>query len=269
MSRYADCFSELEKSAARAFVPFVVIGDPDLPTSRSVIETLACSGADALELGFPFSDPLADGPVIQGAMDRALQAQVTPQQCLDLIRDFRKTNESIPIGLLVYANIVYAFGVSEFYQACHAAGVDSVLVADVPVCESSPFCDAATRAGVDPILLCPPNIDSQTIEKVARLGSGYTYLLSRAGVTGTNVAAGRPVNYLLDQLKQHDAPPPLLGFGISTPGHVIDALEAGAHGVIVGSAIVKIIQRNLGQVDEMLRELGSFSLEMKAATVCR
>ncbi|MDG2014908.1 MAG: tryptophan synthase subunit alpha, partial [Pirellulaceae bacterium] len=231
MNRYANCFRELEKSTAKAFVPFVVIGDPDLATSQRIIDTLASSGADALELGFPFSDPLADGPVIQNAMDRALLAQVTPQHCLELIGDFRKTNPTIPIGLLVYANIVYAFGINEFYQACHAAGVDSVLVADVPVCESGPFCDAAQQAGIDPILLCPPNIDSETIEKISRLGSGYTYLLSRAGVTGTNVAAGRPVGDLLDQLKQHAAPPPVLGFGISTPQHVTEAIESGAHGV--------------------------------------
>ena len=230
MNRYARIFANLQANRQAAFVPFVVLGDPGLEPSRLIIRTLMESGADALELGFPFSDPLADGPVIQGAMDRALTAQVTPQDCLSLIRQIRDENAEIPIGLLVYANIIYSYGLPDFYNACRQAGVDSVLVADVPLGEATPFCEAATAAGIDPILLCPPNVDDQAIRTIATRGRGYTYLLSRAGVTGTSVAAGAPVVSLLEKLTRHQAAPPLLGFGISQPQHVIDAIAAGAEG---------------------------------------
>lgn len=267
MNRYEKCFARLQEQNEGAFVPFTVIGDPSLEASSLIIQTLADAGADALELGFPFSDPLADGPIIQGAMDRALKSGTTPQQSLDLIRDFRMQNNEIPIGLLVYANIVYAFGLNEFYKACKEAGVDSVLVADVPVSESAPFCQAANDADVAPILLCPPNIDDDAMKQVSRLGRGYTYLLSRAGVTGTTVAAGMPVHELLEKLIDNNAPPPLLGFGISLPEHVSGAIQAGASGVIVGSAIVKIIKKNIDDIAELNRELTGFVREMKAAAV--
>lgn len=267
MSRYLRCFEQLKTKNQGAFVPFVVLGDPEPCMSERIIHALIKAGADALELGFPFSDPLADGPVIQGAMDRALSAGVTPEHCFEMIRKIREHHAEIPIGLLVYANIVYAYGVPEFYQVCKESGVDSVLVADVPVCESTPFCEAAEKAGVDPILLCPPNIDEQTIQFVAERGSGYTYLLSRAGVTGTNVAAGRPVEHLLKQLEQFGSPPPLLGFGISQPEHVRNALDAGAEGVIVGSAIVKFIESQAGEPEALISDLTHYAASMKQATV--
>lgn len=268
MSRYFQCFEQLKSRNQRAFVPFVVLGDPNPLMSDEIIDALVQAGADALELGFPFSDPLADGPVIQGAMDRALTADVTPDRCFEMIRKIREKHLDIPIGLLVYANIVYAFGVAEFYQVCKDSGVDSVLVADVPVCESDPFCKAAEKAGVDPILLCPPNIDEPTIEYVAKRGSGYTYLLSRAGVTGTNVAAGRPLDHLLKQLDHFGSPPPLLGFGISQPEHVRSALAAGAEGVIVGSAIVKFIENQASEPAQLIADLKEYAKSMKQATHC-
>jgi tryptophan synthase alpha chain len=264
--RYEKRFAELASRGEGAFVPFVVIGDPQLQVSLSIIQTLVRSGADALELGLPFSDPLADGPVIQDAMDRALTARVTPRQCLDLIRQIRQEDQQIPIGLLVYANLVYAFGPAAFYAACHEAGVDSVLVADVPVGESQAFCDAAVQAGIDPILLCPPNVTPETIRQIATKGRGYTYLLSRAGVTGTNVVAGMPVHEILQELDACGAPPPLLGFGISQPGHVSAAIQAGATGVITGSAIVKIIEKHLKDLPALTCELAAFVRSMKAAT---
>lgn len=266
MSRYEKMFTGLAEKNEGAFVPFVVLGDPGFDESLSIIQTLANSGADALELGFPFSDPLADGPTIQGAMDRALAAGTTPGDCLDLIHKFRATNDEIPVGLLVYANIVYSFGIEGFYESCKSAGVDSVLIADVPLGESTAFCAAAVKSGVDPVLLCPPNIDEQALRQIATHGRGYTYLLSRAGVTGTSVTAGAPVEKLLEQLFKNNAPPPLLGFGISQPKHVSSAISAGAKGVIVGSAIVNIVERNPGNLERINRELSDFVGEMKSAT---
>lgn len=266
MSRYEKCYQRLDERNEAAFVPFTVLGDPNLEKSLAAISTLAESGADALELGFPFSDPLADGPTIQAAMDRALAAKVTPRDCLDLIKQFRTTNDQIPIGLLVYANIVYAFGLDKFYSECAQAGVDSVLVADVPVQESGDFCKAARVHSIDPVLLCPPNIDESALQKVATDGAGYTYLLSRAGVTGTNVAAGAPIEQLLRELDRLNAARPILGFGISTPDHVAGAIAAGAKGVIVGSAIVRIIQKHADDQRALCENLSKFVAEMKAAT---
>ncbi len=266
MDRYAACFERLARQQQAALVPFVVLGDPNRQDSIRIIESLIESGADALELGFPFSDPLADGPTIQAAMDRALRAGVTPDDCFAILGQLRQAHPQLPIGLLVYANIIHALGLDEFYGRCAGLGVDSVLVADVPVTESQPFREAATKHGVLPILLCPPNINRDALTQVAQHGAGYTYLLSRPGVTGTNVAAGRPVGELLSQLKQLDAAPPLLGFGISTPQHVADAIHCGAAGVICGSAIIERIERNLPDLDAIVDELTNYVEGMKSAT---
>ena len=266
MNRYQKTFSELANKSEAAFVPFVVLGDPNRHDSLEIVKCLVKSGADALELGFPFSDPLADGPTIQGAMERSLQGGTTPGDCFEMLREFRSTDDKTPIGLLVYANLVHSFGVNKFYETCHEVGVDSVLVADVPSSESKPFCEAAKAANVAPIMLCPPNVDSETIRNIAQHGEGYTYLLSRAGVTGTGVSAEAPVSELLKQLEEFDAPPSLSGFGISQPEHVQNAIQAGAAGVIVGSAIVEIIQRNVDNLQNLTSELGNYVRKMKDAT---
>ncbi len=267
MSRYEQLFSNLQSRQEGAFVPFVVVGDYDLAASKRIIRTMIDSGADALELGFPFSDPLADGPTIQNAMDRALAANVTPASCFEMIAEIRKDYPDIPVGLLVYANLVYACGLDSFYRQCQEVGIDSVLIADVPLAESAPFCQAAKQAQVAPILLCPPNIEESEIAELAEQGQGYTYLLSRAGVTGTNVAAGMPVDHLLQQLQQHQSPPPLLGFGISQPDHVQKAIQSGAAGVIVGSAIVQRIEKHRPDTAKVCSELAEFVREMKKATL--
>ncbi len=224
------------------------------------------SGADALELGIPFSDPLADGPTIQGATIRALESGTTPAICFELLAKIRAKYPELPIGLLMYANLVFGAGIENFYQKCAEAGVDSVLIADVPVKESAEFRVAAEKYGIHPIFIAPPNADEATLKIVSEYSSGYTYLLSRAGVTGAETKAGMPINHLLESLKTHDAPPALLGFGISEPNQVKEAIEAGAAGAISGSAVVKVIEKNLGNDDEMLNQMGQFISNMKAAT---
>lgn len=266
MDRYQAQFERLAEKNEGAFVPFVTIGDPDPELSLKIIDTLIESGADALELGIPFSDPLADGPTIQGATIRALDAGTTPAICFELLTKVRRKYPQVPIGLLMYANLVFASGIENFYQKCAEAGVDSVLVADVPVKESEEFRAAAEKYGIHPIFIAPPNANEATLKTVSDYSGGYTYLLSRAGVTGTETQAGMPVTHLLESLKAHNAPPALLGFGISEPQQVKDALEAGAAGAISGSAVVKIIEKNLGDEQMMLGELGQFISSMKAAT---
>ncbi len=265
-NRYQAAFAALKQNNRGAFVPFVTIGDPNKELSLKIINTLVDNGADALELGFPFSDPLADGPVIQGANLRSLAAGTTPSDCFDIIKAVRSQYPELPIGLLLYANLVFANGVDNFYAKAKAAGVDSVLIADVPVEEATPFISAAKAHHIAPIFIAPPNGDAETLRQVSEAGEGYTYLLSRAGVTGTESKAGMPLDDILAQLKAFDAPPPLLGFGIAEPAQVKAAIASGAFGAISGSAVVKIIETHQDDEPALLAALAKFTREMKAAT---
>ncbi|MGN2616515.1 tryptophan synthase subunit alpha [Aliivibrio fischeri] len=266
MDRYQALFAQLEKKNQGAFVPFVTIGDPNPELSYNIMETLIEAGADALELGIPFSDPLADGPTIQGANIRALDSKTTPAICFELITKIRSKYPDTPIGLLVYANLVFANGIDDFYTKCQQAGVDSVLIADVPTNESQEFRESAIEHGIHPIFIAPPSASPETLETVAKLGGGYTYLLSRAGVTGAETKAGMPVAQLLERLNQYDAPPAILGFGISEPAQVEEAVKAGAAGAISGSATVKLIEQHQADPEALLKALADFTSSMKAAT---
>ncbi len=265
--RYGKTFAALNEQKQGAFVPFVTIGDPGKEQSIAIIKSLIDGGADALELGIPFSDPIADGPVIQAANIRALDVNINTQDCFDIIKQIRDYNADIPIGLLLYSNLVFKRGLETFYKDAKAAGVDSILVADVPLHESKMFRKAAMANGVDPIFIATPNADDDTLRQCASYGRGYTYLLSRAGVTGTDTKAQMPAGNIVTKLKEYHAAPALLGFGISTPDDVKAALNAGAAGAISGSAVVKIIEANLNDLDAMTTQLKAFVADMKAATV--
>lgn len=267
MSRYNNLFEKLKSKNEGAFIPFVTIGDPNKELSFEIIDTLVQSGADALELGIPFSDPLADGPTIQEANIRALDSGITPDDCFEILTKIRNKYQDIPIGLLLYANLVYANGIENFYKKCLNAGVDSILIADVPVHESKEFRDIAEKVGISQIFIAPPDANENLLKQVSQLGSGYTYLLSRVGVTGAETVANMPVEEVLRKLKEYNAPEPILGFGISTPEQVAKAIKAGATGAISGSATVKIIQNNLSDKSEMLKKLGAFVKDMKSNTI--
>lgn len=266
MTRYARMFERLQERREGAFVPFVVLGDPTPTISRRIIAKLIESGADCLELGIPFSDPIADGPTIQTATVRALEAGVTPEACWEILADVRASAPDLSIGLLVYANLVAHRDPARFYGRAARTGVDSVLVADVPTLEAAPFVDAALAAGVDPVLIAPPNADDARLQTIARFSRGYTYVVTRAGVTGADQAAGQGYRRLIDALRAHGSPPCMVGFGISEPSHVRTALDCGAAGAISGSAVVSRITANLGDEAAMLDSLGRFVRDMKAAT---
>ncbi|WP_017445640.1 tryptophan synthase subunit alpha [Gayadomonas joobiniege] len=265
-NRYQTLFSQLKEKKQGAFVPFVTLGDPDLESSFNIVKALIDGGADALELGIPYSDPIADGPTIQKANIRALEAGVKPKHCFELLSKIRAYNSEIPIGLLLYSNLVFARGIDNFYKLCADIGVDSVLVADVPARESALFRQAAAAHQVDAIFIAPPNGTDASLKRVAEYGTGYTYLLSRAGVTGTETEAAMPVERIVAKLKEYNAPPTLLGFGISKPEHVKAAIQAGASGAISGSAVVKLIENNLADPTKAAQEIESFVKQMKAAT---
>ncbi|QZN97654.1 tryptophan synthase subunit alpha [Symbiopectobacterium purcellii] len=266
MERYQQRFAQLAEKQEGAFVPFVTLGDPTPALSLQIIDTLIDAGADALELGIPFSDPLADGPTIQAATLRAFEAGVTPSHCFEMLAAIRQKPPTMPIGLLMYANLVFSNGIDAFYQRCADAGVDSVLIADVPIEESAPFRAAALRHNVAPIFICPPNANDALLREIASHGRGYTYLLSRAGVTGAEKRAELPLHHLIATLTEYHAAPALQGFGISEPSQVKEAIASGAAGAISGSAIVRIIEQHRHQPDVMLAKLHDFVSRMKAAT---
>ncbi|NOT09635.1 MAG: tryptophan synthase subunit alpha [Gemmatimonadales bacterium] len=258
MSRYARLFERLAAKREAAFIPFVMVGDPDPAGSLAVIRTLALAGADALELGLPFSDPVADGPVIQAAATRALDAGVTRRQCWEIIAAVRAEFPDLPVGLLVYANLVCHREPAAFYADAARAGVDSVLVADLPVLEAGPVAAAARAHGVAPVFIAPPNADADRLRAIAEAGEGYTYVTSREGVTGADSMLRRDQSALIAQLVEFGAPPPVLGFGISTPDQVRAARAMGAAGVISGSAVVRLAAEG--------GDLAGFVREMKEAT---
>jgi tryptophan synthase alpha chain len=254
MSRYATMFARNRG----AFGAFVMLGDPDLETSAAILDELAESGADMIEVGIPFSDPVADGPVIQAAAVRALAAGVRTADCFALIRGFRGRHPDVPVGILTYANLVLARGRDAFYRAAAEAGADSVVVADVPVMEAAPYAASARAAGIAPVLIAAANTPPERLARIAELGEGYTYCVARAGVTGADESVRFDHEAMLEALRQAGAPPPVFGFGISRPDHVRAALDAGAAGVISGSAIVDLVARG--------KPLRPFVEAMKAAT---
>lgn len=262
MSRYAALFDRLAARGEGAFGGFVMLGDPDAETSAAMLDALVEGGADMLEVGIPFSDPVADGPVIQAAAVRALKAGIRTADCFRLLAAFRARHPHVPVGILTYANVVVARGREAFYEAAVQAGVDSVLVADVPLVEAGPFLAASRAAGVAPVLIAAPNTSSATLERIAKEGAGYTYCVARAGVTGADESV-RFDGGVIDALRRAGAAPPVLGFGISRPEHVRAALAAGAAGVISGSAIVAVAAANPGDEAAAVR---GFVGPMKAAT---
>lgn len=264
--RYQQAFASLEAKNEGAFIPFVTIGDPNAEQSFKLIKTLIDAGADALELGIPFSDPSADGVTIQMAALRAIKSGTTTNTCIDILAKIREYAPNIPIGLLLYGNLVFARGIDNFYRDMAAVGVDSVLIADLPIRESEPFRNAALKHGVAPIFIAPPNASDNTLREVASYGRGYTYVLSRAGVTGAETQAEMPGTHLINTLNEYHAAPSVLGFGISKPVQVREALDAGAKGAISGSAVVKIIEQHLDDDEAMIKALHRFISDMKAAT---
>ena len=251
MSRYARMFDRLAGRGEGAFGAFLILGDPDLGTSSRLLDALVDGGADMIEVGIPFSDPVADGPVIQAAAQRALRAGVRVGDCFDLIASFRERHPDVPVGILTYANLVMAR--PRFMRDAAGAGADSLLIADVPALEAVPFAREMEHAGIEPVLIAAANTPEPTLGHIARLSKAYVYCVSRRGITGTH-ANGQFDTRLISRLREAGASPPLFGFGISKPEHVIAAMEAGAAGVICGSAIVDCAFRK-GDVHRLVHDL--------------
>ena len=250
--RLSATFQKLRETNKKAFVAYVAAGDPDFDKSLEVIKTLADIGADIIELGLPFSDPLADGIVNQMAADRALKAGMTTHHVLDLIRTFRETHET-PIVLFTYLNPVFTYGFEQFHHDAAAAGADGMLLLDLPPDEAALNTDLAIGAGLKHIRLIAPTTPSERVELLAQSAEGFIYALSRTGVTGAHGAPSANIAELVASIKAHTDVPVCVGFGISTPEQAAMVADA-ADGVIVGSAIVKQVEMNLENPAKAVRD---------------
>jgi len=247
MASYEQVFS----SGRTALIPFFVLGDPDEQTCLDVIGAAVDAGADILELGIPFSDPIADGPTIQKADIRALKAGMTPTKALDLVGRIRQRWD-IPIGLLVYYNLVWRNGPEAFYRQAADSGVNSVLIADLSIDDAEEVYPIARAAGLDTVFMVSPNASDDRIQMVAEKTTGFIYAVSVLGVTGARDRLADTAIDLITRTKRLTRVPVCLGFGISKAEHAAAAAAAGADGLIIGSKLVGLIESNLGDKRQMV-----------------
>lgn len=243
-TRITRKFDQLKSSGEKAFVAFVTAGDPNFDTSLQILESLPTAGADIIEVGMPFSDPMADGPSIQASSLRALRANMTLEQTLQLVDQFRKTNNETPIVLMGYYNPIYRYGPDKFVHECAARGVDGLIVVDLPPEEDRELCDPALTAGLHWIRLVTPTTDDERIASVLKNVSGFVYYISVLGVTGTKEVVTEQVSVAVDRLRNYTDLPIAVGFGIKTPERA-KAVSEVADGIVIGSAIVDLVQNNI------------------------
>lgn len=262
---YAQMFNGLKKENEGAFIPFVVAGDPDFETSLDIVRTYVDSGADALEIGFAFSDPVADGPTVQTADLRALNSGITTERGFEFIRKIREFTP-IPIGILVYYNLIYKMGVDEFYRKAKESGVNGILSADLPPEEAEDAVVASRKYDVDQIFMVAQTTSNERLEAISKMSSGFLYVVAVMGVTGARSDLKLSTVELVERVKRHSDLPIAVGFGISKAEHVKEVLNAGSNGAIVASAILNVITDHLQDKEVMLKKIGDFCLELKGAT---
>jgi tryptophan synthase alpha chain len=244
MSRIAKTFEDLKVSGRKGFIPFVTAGDPDRETSIEIALALARDGADIIELGVPFSDPLADGPTIQASSQRALEVGITVADVIDLVRNFRNSS-SVPIVLFTYLNPILRYGVEKLAFEAAEAGVDGVLITDAVDAEAFDLSEHLARYEIDLISLIAPTTSEKRLERIAQNARGFLYAVSRAGVTGTSDQNSEAAEALVARARKYTDKPVAVGFGISTREQVEDVWRY-ADAAVVGSAIVKVIENSIG-----------------------
>lgn len=265
MSRIAEKFAELEKNQGKCLITFITAGDPDLAMTGELIPEMEKCGADIIELGVPFSDPMADGPTIQRASERALAAGTTLEAILAMVKSVRRVSQ-VPIILMGYFNPVFRYGIRKFAADAVDAGVDGVLLVDLPPEEASEFKKVASSQGLDIIFLLTPTSDDDRIEKVARLASGFVYYVSVTGVTGARKDVADSVLTAVGLIKKRIDLPVAVGFGIADPAQAAK-VAAVADGVVVGSALVKLFEEFKDR--ELISRVGSFVAGLKAGIAGR
>ena len=256
MSRIGEAFKQLGGAGRRGFIPYITAGDPDLGTTRALIVELARAGATLVELGVPFSDPVADGPVIQRASERALRNGVGLADVLGVLADARRETD-VPVILFSYFNPLLQFGVERLAAECVRAGADGLLATDLVPEESADFNRELTRRGLDQIFLAAPTTSDARLRMIAAQASGFVYAVSRAGVTGARTDLSSEAERLVARVRAVTELPVAVGFGISTPAHVADVWRY-ADAAVVGSALVAEIEKQAGS-PELVARVGRFA----------
>ncbi len=263
--RLAQRFAALAKAGRAGFIPFITAGDPDAATSLAILKGLAGAGADAIELGMPFSDPMADGPTIQASSLRALKAGETLRHTLEMVRAFRKEDAETPLVLMGYYNPIYVYGVAAFLRDALAAGVDGLIVVDLPPEEDGELCLPAIDAGLPFIRLATPTTDDRRLPKVLENAQGFLYYVSITGITGTQAASNAAVAEAVARLRRHTDLPIAVGFGIRSPEQAKN-MAGIADAVVVGSAVVQKIEEGVASgrvqadlVDAVLQFVGELA----------
>ncbi len=261
MKSYKQTFAELKHAA---LIPFFVIGDPDFDTSLEIVKAAIDAGADILELGIAFSDPIADGPTIQKADIRALNTGINIEKAKDFIAKI-KAYKDIPIGLLMYYNLIFQYGTEKFFNDFAKAGVNSVLIADLSIDDVDEIYTPARKAGLDTVFMVTPNTETERAKRIAEKCTGFIYTVSLLGVTGGRDTLSDMIKPLITRLKSITDVPVCVGFGVSTPQHALELAKAGADGVIIGSRIVKIIEDNLNDKKSIPAKVKTFLTQIKEA----
>jgi tryptophan synthase alpha chain len=242
-------FAALKEQGRAALVTFTMAGDPDYDTSLALAKALPKAGADVIELGMPFTDPMADGPAIQAAGVRALAGGQTMKKTLAMVREFRQGDDATPIVLMGYYNPIYIYGVTKFLIDANTAGVDGLIVVDLPPEEDGELCLPALKAGLNFIRLATPTTDDKRLPAVLNNTSGFVYYVSITGITGSATLDTSKVTAAVARIKRHTKLPVAVGFGVKTAEHA-RAIAAGADGVVVGSALIEALRQSLGKNGE-------------------
>jgi tryptophan synthase alpha chain len=248
-TRIADCFAACAREKRAALVTYVMAGDPDPLTAQQIVEALPAAGADIIELGMPFSDPMADGEAIQQAGLRALKAGMSLKGTLETARRFRETNAVTPIVVMGYYNPIYVYGVERFLVDAKASGVDGLIIVDLPPEMDEELCIPALRSGIAFIRLATPTTDDKRLPTVLKNTSGFVYYVSMTGITGGRIADYSKVTDAVARIKRHTPLPVAVGFGVKTPENAA-AIAAGADGVVVGTALITALQATLSADDK-------------------
>jgi tryptophan synthase alpha chain len=264
MSRLAATFERLAKSGRKALIPFITTGDPQPDFTLPLMHEMVKAGADVIELGVPFSDPMADGPVIQRASERALAHKMSLKKTLAIAAEFRKTNQQTPIVLMGYLNPIEAMGYEGFANAAHDADIDGVLTVDLPPEEGEQCAALLKERGIDTIFLLAPNSTDERIQKMSAVGSGYLYYVSLKGVTGAGHLDAVDVENKLKQIKAITTMPVSVGFGVKD-AETAKIISALGDGVVVGSALISKIENNLDNPEQAKSEIIALLSAMRQA----
>ncbi len=248
----------------KTFMPFVVLGDPNYATSIRIIKKLIDNGASALELGFAFSDPIADGPVIQKANNRALANGITTKKDFEILEEIRRESK-VPISIMLSYNLAYKYGLDAFYKKCSALKITAILFPDVPLEESKEAVKHAKKYSIHQVFLVSPTTTPKRMQQLNKVAEGYVYLVSLLGTTGARESINTKLPELIKLVKKEMTLPVYVGFGISTPAQAKNVIALGADGAISGSAFCKIIEENILSKENMVTKIANFCKEMSEA----